>query len=76
MQIPGELTYHEVREALRPIGIVISKKKGICRINYFGGTSETAFFTDCLSEAFQRGQDMSAKLKRPAWSERPTRLRP
>jgi len=56
------MTYKAVQEMLRPIGIVISKKGETHRINFFGGLEDTAYYTNNLNDALEKGLEM-AKLK-------------
>lgn len=53
------MKYRDVQERLRMVGIVMSKSQGRIRINHFGATAETAYFTDCLEDALKTGQAMA-----------------
>jgi hypothetical protein len=57
------LTYKSVQETLRTAGIVISKRGGTHRINFFSGLEETAYYTQHLQDALTMGLDM-AKTRR------------
>lgn len=49
------MKYREVQERLRSVGVVMSKSGASLRLNHFGGTSETARFTDSLDDALRVG---------------------
>ncbi|MBT1160165.1 hypothetical protein J1C56_32050 [Aminobacter anthyllidis] len=53
------MKFHDVREQLRTVGVLISKRGCEIRINHFGGTPETAFFTSSLDEALAAGLSMA-----------------
>ena len=53
------LTYKSVQAQLRAVGIVISKKGEVHRINFFGGLEETAYQTDSLEDALDQGLKMA-----------------
>lgn len=65
-------TYKHVQERLRDAGIVMSKRGGMHRINFFGGLENTAYYTDNLEDALGRGIAMAETLKAASR----TRLRP
>lgn len=58
------MTYGEVREQLRELGIVISKRGYMHRINFFGGLENTAHYTESLEEALERGVAMAGLRRR------------
>ena len=47
------MRYREIQEKLREMGIVISKKGGTLRINYFSGMEDTARYVTSLQEALE-----------------------
>jgi hypothetical protein len=53
------MKFQEVREQLRAVGILISKRGCEILVNHFGGSPETAFFTSCLDEALTAGLSMA-----------------
>jgi hypothetical protein len=53
------MTYKAVQEALREIGIVISKRGNVHRINFFGGLENTAYYTQELQDALEKGLAMA-----------------
>jgi hypothetical protein len=53
------MRYREVQEKLREMGIVISKKGGTLRINYFSGMEDTARYVASLQEALEKGREMA-----------------
>lgn len=59
--VAGEwtMTFREVREQLRIVGILISKRGSSIRVNHFGGMPETACFTSSLDEALTAGLSMA-----------------
>lgn len=63
------LTYKNVQERLREAGVVMSKRGGVHRINYFGGLEATAYYTESLQHALDRGLEM-ARQPRNAVSSR------
>jgi hypothetical protein len=54
-----DVTYKSVQEKLRDAGIVMSKRGDIHRINFFGGLEGTAYYTESLEEALERGLSMA-----------------
>jgi hypothetical protein len=60
------ITYKSVQETLRGIGIVISKRGEIHRINFFGGLEDTAHYTTSLQGCLDKGVDM-AKPAKTGW---------
>lgn len=58
------MTYGTVREQLRDIGIVISKRGNIHRINFFGGLENTAHYTESLEDALAKGMVMAGSMRR------------
>jgi hypothetical protein len=54
-----DVTYKSVQEKLRDAGIVISKRGDIHRINFFGGLESTAYYTESLEDALERGLSMA-----------------
>jgi hypothetical protein len=57
------VTYKAVQEKLREIGIVISKRGDVHRINFFGGLESTAHYTTSLRECLEKGEDMAKPAK-------------
>jgi len=53
------MKFREVREQLRIVGILISKRGDDIRINHFGGMPETAVVTSSLDEALTAGLSMA-----------------
>ena len=53
------LTYKSVQAQLRAVGVVISKRGEVHRINFFGGIEETAYQTDSLEDALDQGLKMA-----------------
>ena len=58
-------SYRTVQDQLRTLGIVISKRGQTHRINFFSGFEDTAYYTDSLADALDKGVAM----------ERPTKTR-
>jgi hypothetical protein len=58
------VSYKEVQEKLRDIGIVISKKGETHRINYFSGLEDTARYTTSLQDALAQGLEMAKPRRR------------
>ncbi len=58
------ITYKAVQETLREIGIVISKRGEIHRINFFGGLEDTAHYTTSLQDCLDKGVDMAKRQRR------------
>jgi len=58
------MTYGAVREQLREIGIVISKRGETHRINFFGGLEDTAHYTNSLEDALAKGMMMARPRRR------------
>lgn len=54
-----DVTYKSVQEKLREAGIVISKRGDTHRINFFGGLEDTAYYTESLEDALERGLIMA-----------------
>ncbi|PDQ21846.1 hypothetical protein CN311_07050 [Mesorhizobium sanjuanii] len=54
------LTYKAVQEVLRKAGIVMSKKGGVHRINFFSGLEETAYYTTDLQDVLDKGLVMAS----------------
>ena len=53
------LTYKSVQAQLRTVGIVISKKGEVHRINFFGGLEDTVYQTESLKDALDQGLKMA-----------------
>jgi hypothetical protein len=53
------MTYKIVQEQLRKAGIVMSKRGCIHRINFFGGLEDTAYYTESLEHALDKGLQMA-----------------
>lgn len=53
------VTYRQVQEQLREVGILMSKRGGTIRINYFAGLEVTAYYTDDLEKALVAGMTMA-----------------
>ena len=58
------MRYKDVQETLRAVGIVMSKKGEMHRINFFSGLEETAYYTDNLQEALEKGLAMGRRKPR------------
>ena len=56
-------TYKTVQEQLREVGIVISKRGEVLRINYFGGLEGTARYPRSLQEALETGFGMARRRR-------------
>ena len=54
-----DVTYKSVQEKLREAGVVISKRGDTHRINFFGGLEDTAYYTESLEDALERGLIMA-----------------
>jgi hypothetical protein len=64
------VAYRSVQEQLRAVGIVLSKKGGMHRMNYFGGLEDTALYTSSLDEALVLGLKMARPQARSSASDR------
>ncbi|GAA2818663.1 hypothetical protein EDC40_103441 [Aminobacter aminovorans] len=53
------MKYREVQERLRAVGIVVSKRAGVIRLNYFGGFEQSALYAIDLQEALNVGLKMA-----------------
>jgi hypothetical protein len=59
-----DTTYKAAQETLRKAGIVISKRGCTHRINFFGGLENTAYYTESLPDALDRGLEMARPTRR------------
>ncbi|CCV14996.1 hypothetical protein [Mesorhizobium sp. STM 4661] len=59
------LKYKAVQGTLRKVGIVISKKGEIHRINFLNGPENTAYYTTSLQEALDKGLAMARRAEGP-----------
>lgn len=55
------MKYREVQECLRAVGVVISKRGGVIRVNHFGGFENSALYAKDLQEAL----NVDLKMARP-----------
>lgn len=53
------MKYREVQECLRAVGVVISKRGAVFRINHFGGIEKSALYVEDLQEALNVGLKMA-----------------
>lgn len=53
------MKYREVQERLRAVGIVVSKRAGVIRLNHFGGFEKSALYVEDLQEALNVGLKMA-----------------
>lgn len=58
------MRFSEMRETLRGIGIVVSKRGETIRLNHFGGLEDTARYTSDLQEALTMGRDLAGPRRR------------
>lgn len=66
------LTYRHVQDQLRTVGIVMSKKGDIIRVNHFAGLEATASYSQSLGQALLAGMAMSRPKQLPRiWCETP-----
>lgn len=68
------MKYREVQERLRGVGVAISKRGSVIRVNHFGGFEGSARYTTDLQEALALGLAMARPEHLPKiWlSVRPT----
>ncbi len=59
------LTYRQVQEQLRKVGIVMSKKGSTIRLNHFSGLEETASYSESIGEVLLTGMSMSRPKRLP-----------
>lgn len=59
------ITYRQVQEQLREVGVLMSKRGGRIRINHFAGIEETAHYTDSLEDALRTGLAMARPKQLP-----------
>lgn len=59
----GNPSYKTVQDQLRMLGIVLSKRGQTHRINFFGGFEDTAYYTDNLYDALDKGFAMARPIK-------------
>lgn len=60
------LTYREVQEQLRLVGVMISKRGSTIRVNHLGGSEGTACYTESLEDAVEAGMKMARPQQLPA----------
>ncbi|WP_432283675.1 hypothetical protein SLT36_17400 [Aminobacter sp. BA135] len=53
------MRFSDVRESLRSIGVVMSKRGETIRLNYFGGLEDTAKYATDLQEALALGRELA-----------------
>ena len=53
-------TLAQAKAALRPLGVVLSKKDGEYKVNFRGGREGTAYYTDDINDAVATGRHMAA----------------
>ncbi|PWK65841.1 hypothetical protein C8K44_11556 [Aminobacter sp. AP02] len=53
------MRFSDVRETLRSIGVVVSKRGETIRLNHFGGLEDTAKYTTDLQDALSLGRAMA-----------------
>ncbi|AMS43963.1 hypothetical protein FHS67_001965 [Aminobacter aminovorans] len=62
------MNYREAQERLRAMGILMSKRDGRIRLNYSGGSEETAYYTQDLEDAIDAGGRMGrSRQPMPNW---------
>lgn len=60
------MRFSEVRETLRTMGVVMSKRGEIIRLNHFGGLEDTAKYTTDLQNAATLGRELANPHQRSA----------
>ena len=58
------MRFSEVRETLRGMGVVVSKRGETIRLNYFGGLEDTARYTNNLEQALALGHEIAQPIRR------------
>lgn len=58
------MRFSEVRESLRSIGVVMSKRGETIRLNHFGGLEDTAKYTTDLHDALVLGRELAQPRRR------------
>ena len=53
------MRFSDVRETLRTIGVVVSKRGETIRLNHFGGLEDTAKYTTDLQDALALGRELA-----------------
>ncbi|GAA4112455.1 hypothetical protein ASC75_17340 [Aminobacter sp. DSM 101952] len=53
------MRFSDVRETLRSIGVVMSKRGETIRLNHFGGLEDTAKYTTDLQDALALGREIA-----------------
>ncbi|WP_269930043.1 hypothetical protein [Aminobacter sp. HY435] len=58
------MRFSEVRETLRTMGVVVSKRGETIRLNHFGGLEDTARYTNNLEQALALGHEIALPHRR------------
>jgi|GEM_PF-2116381 hypothetical protein len=58
------MRFSEVRETLRTMGVVMSKRGETIRLNHFGGLEDTARYTNDLQDALALGRELAQPRRR------------
>lgn len=54
--------FAEAKKQLRELGISLTKKDAEYRVNFYGGTEATAYYTDDIDDAYYTGKHMSSAI--------------
>lgn len=60
------MRFSDVRETLRSIGVVMSKRGETIRLNHFGGLEDTAKYTTDLQDALALGRQIAGPRRASA----------
>lgn len=64
MRVKGGISLGDVKAALKPLGVTITRRaEGEYRVNVVGGTEDTAYYTDYLPDALGTGRAMSSNTE-------------
>lgn len=58
------MRFSDVRETLRSMGVVMSKRGETIRLNHFGGLEDTARYTNDLHDALALGRELAQPRRR------------
>lgn len=58
------MRFSDVRETLRTMGVVMSKRGATIRLNHFGGLEDTARYTNDLQDALALGRELAQPRRR------------
>lgn len=59
---PARLTLADARDTVRALGLTLAKRDGEYRVNFRGGSEDTAYYTDCLADAVDTARAMAAEV--------------